>query len=211
MQPHDSDEERRTAGRYRALWEAHGDSYRTLDWGSDASQQQRFAVLADGMSLSGCRVLDVGCGLGHFADWLDRSGIVLDYTGLDLTPELVAHAARRHPTRTFVAGSVLDPAVLREARFDVVVASGIFATYPHGGMPWMQEVITRMWRWTETALAFNSLSAWAPAFNPQEFHADPADVLRFCHTLSSRMRLRHDYHARDFTVQLWKDALDAAP
>jgi SAM-dependent methyltransferase len=205
------DEARRTVERYRMLWEAHGDSYRTLDWGSEASQRQRFAVLADGLSLAGCRLLDVGCGLGHFADWLDQSGIALDYTGLDLTAELVAHAARRHPARTFVTGSVIDPAVLRNARFDVVVASGIFATYPEGGMPWMRSVIDRMWHWTDTALAFNSLSTWAAELDPQEFHADPVEVLRHCGTLSTRVRLRHDYHPRDFSVQLWKHPSGMAP
>jgi SAM-dependent methyltransferase len=210
MPAHEPDEEQRTRARYRALWDAHGDSYRTLDWGSDTSQQQRFAVLAEGLPLAGCRLLDVGCGLGHFADWLDERGIALDYTGLDLTAELVAHAERRRRGRRFVTGSVVAPAVLQGARFDVVVASGLFATYPNGGMPWMRDVITRMWHWTDTALAFNSLSAWANVSDPAEFHADPAEVLHFCGTLSHRVRLRHDYHPRDFTVQLWKGAPDVA-
>jgi hypothetical protein len=51
MPAHEPDEEQRTRARYGALWEAHGDSYRTLDWGSDASQQQRFAVLASPSTL----------------------------------------------------------------------------------------------------------------------------------------------------------------
>ena len=210
MPAHEPDEEQRTLARYRVLWEAHGDSSRTLDWGSDASQQRRFAVLAEGLPLAGCRLLDVGCGLGHFADWLDERGIALDYTGLDLTPELVAHAERRRRGRRFITGSVVDPAVLPGARFDVVVASGLFATYPGGGTPWMRHVITRMWHWTDTALAFNSLSTWASVSDPTEFHADPAEVLHFCGTLSHRVRLRHDYHPRDFTVQLWQGAPDVA-
>ncbi|WP_309672446.1 class I SAM-dependent methyltransferase [Gemmatimonas sp.] len=197
-------EEHRTADHYRTLWHTHGDSHRALDWGSRESQIRRFAVLMDDMPLHGCRLLDVGCGLAHLADWLEQEGHVLEYTGLDLMPEFLAHASRRHPTRRFITGSVLDPQILADARFDVVVSSGLFYSYPEGGNSWMQAVVNRMWQWTDGALAFNALSTWAPMQEPNESYADPLEVLRHCATLTSRLELRHDYHPRDFTVRLWR-------
>lgn len=197
-------EEERTAAHYRRLWHAHGHSHQALDWGSAESQARRFDVLADGLLRAGQRVLDVGCGLAHFADWLDAHGHQVDYTGIDLTPEFVQQARQRHPARQFICGSVLDPTVLPDAHFDVVVASGLFYTYPEGGSAWMHAVIDRLWRWTDGVLAFNALSQWAPTREPHEFYADPVAALTHCATLSSRLELRHDYHPRDFTMRLWR-------
>lgn len=198
-------EEARTAAMYRDRWLAHGHSYRTLDWGSRESQQRRFSVLADIGIADGARVLDVGCGLGHFATWLAERGTRVSYTGLDLTPELVTAAQEQHPQHRFVQGSVLDPSVLPDERFDVVVASGIFCSYPTGGVARMRQTLHRMWDWAALGMAFNSLSTWAPQQDRGEFHADPLETLSACRALSWRAALRHDYHPRDFTIHLRRE------
>lgn len=200
--------EARVVAHYRKLWQQHGEAPQSLDWSSATTQQRRFAVLVEGLDLRGQRVLDVGCGLGHLADWLQHAGVAVRYTGLDLTPDLLAAASRRHPQHRFVLGSVLDAEVLRGARFDVVLSSGLFYTYPEGGMSWLQRAVARMWSWTDQVLAFNSLSTWAARREPGEFQADPAEVLHWCGSLSTRLLLRHDYHDGDFTVQMFRGAAD---
>ncbi len=45
----------------------------------------------------GLRLLDAGCGNGRLAERLDREGMVLDYTGFDATPDLIAVARSRKP------------------------------------------------------------------------------------------------------------------
>lgn len=198
-------EEERVVAHYRALWQRHGDSHRALDWGSAASQQRRFEVLLDGIPLEGRRVLDVGCGLAHLADWITAQGMVVEYTGLDITSDLLQRASARHPQHRFVHGSVADERVLRGEHFDVVVSSGLFYTYVDGGWPYMQQTIGRLWEFTADALAFNSLSAWAPQHARGEFHADPVTVLDACRAHTTCLRLRHDYHPGDFTVQMWRE------
>jgi hypothetical protein len=54
------------------------------------------------------------------------------------------------------------------------------------------------------AVAFNSLSAWAPAREPGEFYADPVAILTLCRELTPRLALRHDYHPRDFSLFMYK-------
>jgi SAM-dependent methyltransferase len=199
-------EELRTAERYRQLLARHGASHLTLDWGSRAGQQLRFSVLAGIGDLAGGRILDVGCGLGDFAGWLEGRGIDADYTGIDLTAELVEQAARLHPRRRFLQGSILDAALLPGERFDYVVASGIFATYTAGADDFLRHAVARMWAFAQRGCAFNSLSAWAPDPDAGEFHAEPPAVLAFCAGLTPWVALRHDYHPRDFTVFLRREA-----
>lgn len=199
-------EERKSAEHYRNCLETHGPTHRALDWGSREGQELRFRVLAGIGDLTDARILDVGCGLGDFAAWMDANGIRADYTGIDLTPELIAEATRRHPGRRFLAGGILDPDLLPEERYDYVLASGIFATYPAGGAVFLRQAVRRMWGLCRRGCAFNSLSAWAPAREAGEFHADPLETLADCRELTPWLALRHDYHPRDFTVYLRREA-----
>src|SRR5262245_40804717 len=52
------------------------------------------------------RVLDVGCASGRFLDWLWSWGASPSYLyGIDLRPEPIAAAERRHPERHYMVGS----------------------------------------------------------------------------------------------------------
>jgi predicted TPR repeat methyltransferase len=198
-------EMRSTAARYDSLHGIHGNSWRTLDWGSREGQVRRFEVLGDAGLHDGMRVLDVGCGLGHFAEWAAAQGLQLDYTGLELSAELATTAAARHTTHRIVQGSVLDPALLSDECFDLVISSGIFFSYPEGGDQFLRATVTRMWQWCTRAVSFNSLSTWAPQRDAGEYYADPAATLAFSRSLTSRVALRHDYHPRDFTIVLRRE------
>jgi SAM-dependent methyltransferase len=198
-------EEQLTSAHYRKLLETHGSSYLALNWGSEQSQMLRFSVLSEVGKLAGHSVLDVGCGLGDLAGWLEHQQIDTEYVGLDLTDSLVVGARQRFPGKRFEIGSIADPQILANEKFDFVVASGIFATYATGGAPWMERALSRMWELARHAVAFNSLSSWAPQADPGEYYADPSRVIDFCRSLTPRIQMRHDYHARDFTVFLYRD------
>jgi len=62
-----------------------------------------------------------------------------------------------------------------------------------------------MYALATTAVAFNSLSAWAPDQEAGEFYADPLQVVDLCRRLTPWVVLRHDYHPRDFTVYMYKN------
>jgi SAM-dependent methyltransferase len=199
-----TDEERLTAENYRRRLREHGASHLALDWGSREGQRLRFRVLAEVGDLAGRRILDVGCGLGGFVGWLDERGIAADYTGIDLTADLVARARSLHPGRRFLTGGILDDVLPAGERFDYVLASGIFATYAEGAEDYLRRVVARMWSLADIACAFNSLSAWAPTREAGEYHADPLATAAFCRELTPWLVLRHDYHARDFSFYLYR-------
>jgi SAM-dependent methyltransferase len=179
-----------------------GATVEAVDWGSADSQRARFAALAAVGALDGCRVLDVGCGLGDFCGYLERVAKGVDYQGGDLNPRMVAAAAGRYPAHRF---AVLD--LLKEdppgGSYDYVVASGLFYLRDE---QFQRAMVGRMFECCRQAVAFNSLSAWADRRDPGEYYADPARVLDFCHRLTRRVVLRHDYLPNDFTVYAYRDA-----
>jgi hypothetical protein len=89
--------------------------------------------------------------------------------------------------------------------YDYVLASGIFTKRQEDPESYLRDAVTRMFALSTQGAAFNVLSVRSPA-EPGEFHADPLAILTFCRTLTPWVRLRDDYHPRDFTVYLYRAA-----
>lgn len=70
---------------------------------------------------AGARVLELGCGTGTLLASLSPSAGV----GVDISPEMVDEARRRHPELDFVVGDVEDPSTLAglQGPFDYIVVS----------------------------------------------------------------------------------------
>jgi RimJ/RimL family protein N-acetyltransferase len=175
------------------------DTVAALDYGSEGSQRARFAAIVESVELDGRSLLDVGCGLAHLADFLDERGLHVRYTGLDISPAMVARARRRRADLDLRAGNVLDSPL---DDHDVVCANGIFYLHGAAGGHVLERVVERMWQLAREAVVFTSLSAWAPPGEEGEFHAEPLETLAFCRRLTSRIAFRHDYLPHDFLVVL---------
>lgn len=109
-----------------------------------AGRDQMRNVLLGGMpeDLTGCRLLDAGCGTGALAVEAARRGA--DVVAIDLSPTLVGLAESRAaetPVRgslTFKVGDMLDPSM---GRFDFVVAMDSLIHYR---APDMVEMVSRL-------------------------------------------------------------------
>lgn len=194
----------RIAGFYDSLVRQHGHSPQACHYGRAASQAVKFQVLSEIMPLAGKTILDVGCGFADFADYLERHHKNIRYSGIDLSPRMVRQAKKLHPGLDIRQGNILD---LSGKKFDLVTCNGIFYLLGKNADLIMRRMVRKMYDLAEEAVAFNSLSAWAPDKNKREFYADPVETLRFCRSLTPRLQLRHDYHKRDFTVYLFKKRL----
>lgn len=205
--PQSNAEVARVAAHFDALVKRFGADHRALDYGSRAAQRLRFDVFAEELTFSGRRVLDAGCGMADFKTFLDERGIAADYTGIDASPRMIAEARRLHPEARLMVGDILTADL--SAGCDVAIANGIFYLLGARADELLRAIVTRLWSAAHEAVAFTSLSTWAPERTAGEYHADPAQMLAFCRTLTPRVRLRHDYLPHDFAVFLFKKAGDA--
>jgi SAM-dependent methyltransferase len=191
----------RIAGYYDELVTTYGHSPRACDYGRPESQKQKFEVLSHVADLGGKSVLDVGCGFGDFSNFLAERFPSLTYRGVDISPQMVENARALNPAADIVQCNILHSAV---EPADVVTANGIFYLLGSGAEEVMQQLVARMFELCKEAVAFNSLSGWAPEPEAGEFYADPARTLAFCRTLTPWVTLRHDYHPHDFTVYMYR-------
>jgi SAM-dependent methyltransferase len=184
----------RLRDHYAPLLQAHGDSHRALDWGSERSQRLRLRVLAEAIDAPHRSVLDVGCGIGHLTEVLDARGHVGPYLGVDALGAMVDAARARRPDRRFeraTGGSEpLPPA-------DVVLGSGLFTFAERATV---EATIAAMFGACRIATAVNLLSRWGDAPEPGEFAIDPLELLAFGRTLSPWVVVRHDYLPHDCTL-----------
>lgn len=182
----------------------YGDEICSVAWGSRRSQRRRFEVLTQIADLNGASVLDIGCGLGDFYNWLIRRYKKICYTGIDITDSMIDIASSKYKKAKFEIKNILD--LKRSSGFyDYVFASGIFNRKVQGHEKYVKSVIRHMFHLAKKGMAFNVMSSKADFKNMSEYYADAGEILDFCLTLSRKVILRHDYMTHDFTVYLYKD------
>src|SRR5919109_5069282 len=101
---------------FGACLDRYGHDPRGVDWQSMAAQRARFAAVLAVGDLDGATLLDAGCGLGDFYDYLRERGIDARYTGCDLSTPHIEAARTAYPDARFVAADVQE--LLAGERFD---------------------------------------------------------------------------------------------
>ncbi|MFP4055018.1 MAG: class I SAM-dependent methyltransferase [Phycisphaerae bacterium] len=178
----------------------HRDSHDVLDWASETSQFVRFDVLLREVQLQGRSILDVGCGLGDLWGYLQRREVYADYTGVDILPEMVAEATRRHPGAQFACENVFADPAPEHLRRDVVFCSGMFNLNLGNNLQFVPGALRRFVQLADTHVVFNMLHHRTPEQPPRYFYYDPDRVLEILDALPCRARLVDDYLPNDFTV-----------
>lgn len=189
---------------YDTLLQNHGDRPEALRW-TRQGQLLRYNLFAQIASdLNGATVLDYGCGKGDFYSFLKDKNINIKYTGLDINPALISLARDKHPEADFEVFDVEEADL--EGTFDYVFVCGVFNNRVEGAQDTMLSVVTRLFRNTNSALAFNAVSTYATHKDIDINYVKPEDVLEYVlSTLTPYVALRHDSMSDDFTLFLYKN------
>lgn len=187
---------------HREMIVLHGEQdSKALGWLDRHSQVVRFNALITIADLSGCSVLDAGCGHGDLLEYLDDAFTGIIYRGMEQIPELLDEAVRRygHRTRTtFQAGNFMySPLPV----FDYVLASGSL-NYRSADPEFIFKAIARLYDHCQLGLGFNLLSS-IPG-NGLIVAYDPEEILAYCNTLSPKTVKLDGYDADDFTILMYR-------
>jgi ubiquinone/menaquinone biosynthesis C-methylase UbiE len=108
-------------------WNDHNPAYGPMLRERDEALK-RFLTTRFGRPLSQCRVLEVGCGNGGMLAWLNECGVPSSgIFGIDLLPNVVEMARRRHPSLSFQEGNA-EHLQFADALFDIVLVSTVFSS-----------------------------------------------------------------------------------
>jgi len=191
--------------RYRSRLQEHGHSIQALASGTIERRDIRFDVLNSVGDLQGKRVLDIGCGLADFYAWLGERGIRVNYTGYDITPELVEFSEARFPDANFEVRDIQTQGI--PENFDYIVSSQTFnnkLTY-HDNYEVMKDVLKICYEASNQAVAVDMMTTYVDFRDSHLFYYNPEDIFQYAKSITKRVLLRHDYPAYEFAVFLYKD------
>ena len=167
---------------YRDLYKKHGyclDTLGTPKGGEDARFKSKFDI---GI-LDNTKILDVGCGFGHMLDYLKAWGIKSHYTGIDICPEMIETAKKRHPEADFRLLNILTDSI--EEKWDWVFSVGVFNDTRNNKQwyEYVQAMIEKMFFLSTRGAAFDFLSTYVDYQKEHAFHASTELIFAFAKTL----------------------------
>jgi len=200
---------------YTGKLRAHGETPQGVDWKDEASQALRFEQLLKLLPREGdYLVLDYGCGYGALLDYLRGKGYGCRYLGVDLSPEMVEAAAKRHAADVraeFRMGGEIPAGV------DYILCSGVFnVRLGRGDEEWRAYLMETLHGFANAArcgFAFNLLTAYADKdrMRPDLHYADPCRLFDWAkREVSRHVALLHDYGLYEFTLIVRK-TLEESP
>ncbi|MFB7302875.1 class I SAM-dependent methyltransferase [Heyndrickxia sporothermodurans] len=187
------------------------DSFRDLQWGSSEGQKIRFQYLTklfEEDKEGEFSLLDVGCGLAHFYDYLSENYFVekIHYSGLDIQTNFIKFASEKHPKCKFINKSLFE--LETQKKYDYVVASGTFnIVLPDTNMDdYLKQNIKKMYELCNKGIAFNLLTTNIPSHDMEAINAsyNPIDILKWCFDFTNKVNLYHSYKINDFTIAMYK-------
>lgn len=171
-----------------------------LDWESEDAHLGRFSIVTDTLDLSGMSILDVGCGVGDFFDFLKPRVPDISYTGIDILPEMIQEARRRYPEGTFLSGDMISTRMFDDCTFDLVFSSGIFNLNMGYNEQFLDKALEVFFSIAKHWVVFNMLDPDHPVQSKTYFYLDPSRTEELVRRYTDHMWIERDYVPKDYTI-----------
>ena len=193
------------------------DDVRSLGWRDKESQVFRFEALEQLFYHEKRRdfsIHEIGCGLGHFYEYLRQKNYDVDYSGSDIVGELIDRCRKLYPDGSFSQTCIIEDIKKLKRTIggaDYYCLIGVFNPIGNNSKKIWEDFIlqsvSNMFLLAKKGIAFNFLTSHSDYYDKDLYYADPGKMLNWCvGNLSRYVSLHHDSAAYDFTVYVYKDA-----
>ena len=165
----------------------------------------RYRQLVKDLSFEGKSILDIGCGFGWIIDNISQKTRNFDYTGCDITKELIKEAKKIYPSHKFLVYDYF--ANPPGKKYDIVLASGVLNGRKYDNLGFRKVAISTMFANASEALVFNMAGGHPQPKNKttsQVYYVDSLKILKYCLGMSRKIIFRGHYHSKDFTIVMFK-------
>lgn len=172
-----------------------------LRW-STGGQEARYAWITDVISPeAGATVLDYGCGFGDLFAYLRKNNNSVNYTGMDINPDLIERARSIHPGIAFEVADIEERPLAESMRFDYTVLCGVFNTKVQGATESLMNVIRLLYPHTGKALIATAVAISAGQKQYDMNYMDPDALLEFARAqVSSSAEILKHQEIEDFML-----------
>jgi SAM-dependent methyltransferase len=189
---------------YSNRFAKHGVDGRTLNPGKGNKHRIQHEVHASVGDLQDKTVIDLGCGLATFYEYLKAQATHVHYVGYDIVEPFIESNRARHPEAHFeVRDLSRDPIV---DRADYAVLCQVFNNrYTSGNNDEVvKHVISKAFDAVSTAVSIDLRTRYVNYEEPDLYYYSPEEMFTFAKSLTPFVTLRHDYLPYDFTLMLFK-------
>jgi SAM-dependent methyltransferase len=190
--------------RYSRRFEQHGVDPRTLNVGDLEKYTQQHAIHASIGRLDGAVILDIGCGLANFYEFVKTRCVRVHYIGYDVVEPFVEANSKRFPDAKFRLTDVTRDSIID--RCDYVVMCQVFNNkYSEAdNIAVVEGVMRKAFDSADKGLSIDMLSTYVSRMEDHLFYYSPEQMFAFAKTLTPYVTLLHAYLDHHFTIQLFK-------
>lgn len=183
--------------------------YKVVDWESEEAQNLRFKALIEHFNMNGNVLLDVGCGVGSLAEYIDKNNINLYYIGIDIMPEMVERAKSKTYKNISPQFMTMDFFKKTDIKDDVdyIYTSGIFNLNLGNNEEFLKEAIEAFLLAARKGVCFNLLDiSCKEKYGDKYYYYKKDDILLLTQdilkklNLSSKIHIEDKYLQNDFSV-----------
>ncbi len=179
-----------------------------LGWESREAQFRRFEVVLDKLGFRDMTILDVGCGLGNLLDFCQMKDLSVHYTGVDILPDMIENASRRHPDARWYCCDLFSENRLCHEKFDLIYSSGIFNLDLGNNSRFLMDALELFLDLSKRYVCFNLLSDSSPDQEKGYYYYSEnkvlEDILKKFTLKEHNISIESDYLENDFTVMIKK-------
>lgn len=151
-------------------------------------------------------LLDVGCGLGHLAEYCKGGGWKGEYTGVDISMGMVEAARTRLKTDNVHQLDILEDSYDRNHHVVASVAT-LQEKPPHEkAVEYLERMIEKMFQICTKCVVFDIFSSrFADYRKPGNIYVDPASFVETLYRFTNRLIIFNNYNPYQLMVVLYKE------
>lgn len=192
--------------KYQARYKAHGDTCQALGWPNERDARVRHRIMSrlfrPGRGVPD--LLDFGCGLSHFYEFLRERKVKVRYFGVDVVQEFLIASKNKHPENNYFYLDVTREGAEKLPEVDYVVANGVFTeklTLTQDEMlDYLTTCLKSLWPKARVGLAFNVMTPLVDWTRPDLFHLSYDVAAALARKMSRHFVIRQDYGLYEYTV-----------
>jgi|TARA_B100001564_G_scaffold238856_1_gene202069 SAM-dependent methyltransferase len=155
------------------------------------------------------RILDYGCGLGYFYEYLNLRANKIEYSGVDIVDDFIIHCKNKFPEKKDSFYTIKHDQKIK-GKYDIIFASGVFNLKSFNdekkSLKFAYERIKELFESTNQILICDFPSEFVDFKQSDAQHFNTSDLISFCVSeLSRRFIFRHDLLPYECTLIVWKD------
>jgi hypothetical protein len=201
---------------YLKKFRLYGDNPQSLSWNDKKSQYVRFQMITELFKYERSNqfsVHEIGCGLGHFKEFLDQYMESVSYSGSDIVVEFIEIDSKKFPDCSFFVESIsndldsINPSVKGR---DYYCLNGTFHTKEQNSVNEWESFVFKsmknMFSMAKKGICVNFLTSYSDFYDGNLYYADPKNIFNWCMTNCSRfVSISHDIPLYEFFVYIYKE------